>query len=193
MKRIITLALFLIVGVMAASAQTSAATPGAQGPTEQTSNALQQRPRKPERWRYDPAAKPGQDDNCAPQGLQKINPDDVNYGGLLATWRIAGVQETLENLYFWTIVLLLGGLILSLAYNTFLVKQRRERLIMAADVVCQITNAYLDARERVLGLTAQYNALVEEENAKIEKEEAAQQGGESPGKPPMPPQKPCKG
>jgi hypothetical protein len=183
MKRIITVLLFLTLAIPALSGQEAAsnnAAPGGQNVPEQSPNGPPQRVRKqPERWRYDPAAKPGQDENCTPQGLKKLNPDDVNYGGLLATWRIALIQQTIEGVYFWTIMVLCGALFLALAYITFLVKQRHERLIIAADVVSQISNAYLDARERVFGLTAQYNAIVAEDNARIEKEEKEKQGNEN--------------
>lgn len=68
-----------------------------------------QPPRAPtsDRYRYDPGARvddgeirTSKESNLE-RGLKSINKDNINYGGLLAVWRIALVEETIESLYFW--------------------------------------------------------------------------------------------
>ena len=53
-------------------------------------------------WNYDPAIKPGDgkrrltNESFIERAAKGINPCNVPYGGLLAEWRIAAVQETIE-------------------------------------------------------------------------------------------------
>jgi hypothetical protein len=176
MKRIVTLTLFLVLAGAGLRAQEPAVPPaptGDQGASQGTaSNGSQPvKQHKPlERWRYDPAAKPGDLDN---RGLKKINPNDINYGGVLAVWRVAMVQETIENIYWWMVLVLLVSQTISLAYIVWLQRQRRLLLLIAGDVLAQVTNLYLDARRRVFKITGEYNELVEKENAQFAQEQAA--------------------
>jgi hypothetical protein len=183
MKRIVTLTLFLVLAVAGLRAQEPAVPPaptGDQGASQETaSNGSQPvKQHKPlERWRYDPAAKPGDPDN---KGLKKINPNDINYGGVLAVWRVAMVQETIENIYWWMVLVLLVSQTISLAYIVWLQRQRHHRLVIAGDVLAQVTNLYLDARRRVFKITGEYNELVEKENAQFAQEQAAAEANNAP-------------
>lgn len=135
--------------------------------------------RQPERWRYDPGAKKGGGDgNCSPQGLKKINPDDVNYGGLLANWRIAVVENTVYSIQFWMNVVLFCIVGTCFFYIQYLHRQREQRLTIAADIVTQLSNMYLDARDRVYEVTGLYTKMVEEETTQTERQTAneAQKG-----------------
>lgn len=183
MKRIVTLTLFLVLAVAGLRAQEPAVPPaptGDQGASQGTaSNGSQPvKQHKPlERWRYDPAAKPGDPDN---RGLKKINPNDINYGGVLAVWRVAMVQETIENIYWWMVLVLLVSQTISLAYIVWLQRQRHHRLFIAGDVLAQVTNLYLDARRRVFKITGEYNELVEKENTQFAQEQAAAEANNAP-------------
>jgi len=183
MKRIVTLTLFLVLAGAGLRAQEPAVLPaptGDQGASQGTaSNGSQPvKQHKPlERWRYDPVAKPGDPDN---RGLKKINPNDINYGGVLAVWRAAMVQETIESLYWWMILVQLVTQTISLAYIVWLQRQRHHRLVIAGDVLAQVTNLYLDARRRVFKIIGEYNELVEKENAQFAQEQAAAEANNAP-------------
>ena len=82
-----------------------------------------------ERWQYDPAARRGDgkqrpsNQSVIERALKGINPCNVNYGGLLAEWRIAEVQETIENVYFWALIVFCSGFVLSMSYNVWLLQK----------------------------------------------------------------------
>ena len=84
-----------------------------------------------ERWRYDPAARRGDgeqrpsNESGIERALKGINPCNVPYGGLLAEWRIAVVQETIENVYFWALLVLCCSFVFSTAYNAWLLQSGR--------------------------------------------------------------------
>ena len=142
-----------------------------QGPAE-VSGAMTGQRHAPERWRYDPAAPrpgtPGAANAGCSAGLQKINPDDINYGGLLSLWHLAMVQETFENWLWWLQTVTFAGLLLSLGYNYFLVDQRDKRLMISADVLALVWNAYVHSRSKAIGMIKQYNEIVEKHNREYE-------------------------
>ena len=124
-----------------------------------------------ERWRYDPAARAGDVDqrssnpSVIERALKGINPCNVNYGGLLAEWRIAEVQETIENVYFWALIVLCCGLILSAAYNAWLLQEREDRLQITGAIIAQLWNAHIFARRKALEAIEAHNNLVAEIDA----------------------------
>jgi hypothetical protein len=89
----------------------------------------------------------------------------VNYGGLLAEWRIAVVEKTIESLYFWTIVLLGGSVILMAAYISWLLHERDNRLHITGSIIAQLWNAHVFARSKALEAIAAHNKLVEKIDA----------------------------
>jgi hypothetical protein len=99
------------------------------------------------------------------KGLKRINPNNVNYGGLLATWRIAGVQETIESLYFWIIVFLGGSLAITMAYVTWLLHEMDRRRHVAGSIITQLWNAHVFARGKALDAIDAHNRVVAELNA----------------------------
>lgn len=124
-----------------------------------------------DRWRDDPSAKVGDGDrkdskeSGLERGLKHINANNVNYGGLLAEWRIAVVEKTIESLYFWTIVLLGGSAILMAAYISWLLHERDNRLHITGSIIAQLWNAHVFARSKALEAIAAHNKLVEKIDA----------------------------
>jgi len=124
-----------------------------------------------ERWRYDPAARAGDGDqkpsneSVIERGLKGINPCNVNYGGLLAEWRIAAVKETIESIYYWALIFLCVGLMLASAYIAWLLHQREDRLQIAGAIVAQLWNAHVFARRKALEAIETHNKLVADLNA----------------------------
>ena len=131
-----------------------------------------------ERWRYDPAARAGDGDqnpsneSVIERGLKGLNPCNVNYGGLLAEWRIAAMKETIENIYYWALIFLCGSLMLATSYIAWLLHQREDRLQIAGAIVAQLWNAHIFARRKALEAIEAHNKLVADLNA----EDAAAEG-----------------
>ena len=124
-----------------------------------------------ERWRYDPAARAGDGDqkpsheSVIERGLKGINPCNVNYGGLLAEWRIAAVKETIENIYYWALIFLCVSLMLATSYIAWLLHQRADRLQIAGAIVAQLWNAHVFARRKALEAIEAHNKLVADLNS----------------------------
>jgi hypothetical protein len=140
--------------------------------------ANQERTAKPsssERWRYDPAARRGDgvqkpsNQSVIERALKGINPCNVNYGGLLAEWRIAEVQETIENVYFWALIVFCSGFVLSMSYNVWLLQKVENQEQATGAIIAQLSNAHVFARRKVLETTEAYKKLV----AQIDAEDAA--------------------
>ena len=112
------------------------------------------KPSSSERWRYDPAARRGDGDqkpsnqSVIERALKGINPCNVNYGGLLAEWRIAEVQETIENVYFWALIVFCSGFVLSMSYNVWLLQERENREQTTGAIIAQLSNAHVFARRQ---------------------------------------------
>ena len=82
------------------------------------------------------------------RALKGINPCNVNYGGLLAEWRIAEVQETIENVYFWALIVFCSGFVLSMSYNVWLLQERENREQTTGAIIAQLSNAHVFARRQ---------------------------------------------
>lgn len=124
-----------------------------------------------ERWRYDPAVKPGSAANMPflespiERALKGINPCNVPYGRLLDKWRAMLVQETIENVRFWLLLTLIAGMMLSGSYTVWLLREREERLQIVGGIVAQLWNAHVFARGKAFEATEAHNKLVAETNA----------------------------
>jgi hypothetical protein len=128
-----------------------------------------------ERWQYDPAARRGDgkqrpsNQSVIERALKGINPCNVNYGGLLAEWRIAEVQETIENVYFWALIVFCSGFVFSMSYNVWLLQERDNREQTTGAIIAQLSNAHVFVRRQVLETTEAYKKLV----AQVDAEDAA--------------------
>ncbi len=120
-----------------------------------------------ERWRYDPAVKPGSIakrpflESPIERALKGINPCNVPYGRLLDEWRAMVVQETIENVKFWLLLVLIASMMLSGSYTVWLLREREDRLQIAGGIVAQLWNAHVFARGKALEATEAHKRLVE--------------------------------
>ena len=110
-----------------------------------------------------------------PQGfsdyaLGKINPNDMDYGATLDAARGATVAHTMDDLYFWSNVVAL--ILLSGVTTAFLFHLRAadKKEITAATLIAQLWNGRVSDRIEIERRTDQYNSLVDEHNAVVERE-----------------------
>jgi hypothetical protein len=140
-----------------------------------------------DRSSYDPMAHPAQAKQ--PTGmiettLAGINPQNRDYGAQVGEWRKEILENTLHQIYFWSLILLAMGLGVSLAGNGWLLRDRERRLSISADVVTQLFNAYIGSRAKALEVIAKHNTLVDRYNTlEGEKQRLADQIASSSKKP----------
>lgn len=128
-----------------------------------TANALQA-----DRSSYDPMAHQWQAQR--PKGiiettLEGINPQNKDYGVAVGDWRKEAFENTLHQVYFWSLILLGMGFGISVTGNGWLLRDRERRLTISADIVTQLFNAYIGSRAKALEVIAKHNALVDRYNA----------------------------
>jgi hypothetical protein len=106
----------------------------------------------------------------ADYALGKVNPNDTDYGAALDAARGATVEHTLDDLYFWSNVVAL--LLLSGLTTVFLLHLRAadKKEIIAATLIAQLWNGRVSDRIEIERRTEQYNSLVGEHNAVVERE-----------------------
>lgn len=97
--------------------------------------------------------------------LAGINPQNRNYGAVVGDWRKEAFENTLHQIYFWSLILLGMGFGVSLTGNGWLLRDRERRLTISADIVTQLFNAYIGSRAKALEVIAKHNALVDRYNA----------------------------
>jgi hypothetical protein len=140
-----------------------------------------------DRSSYDPMAHQAQAKQ--PTGIVEttlagINPQNRDYGAQVAEWRKEILEDTLRQIYFWSLILLAMSLGISLAGNGWLLRERERRLSISADVVTQLFNAYIGSRAKALEVIAKHNTLVERYNTlDREKQRLADQIVSSSNKP----------
>ena len=120
-----------------------------------------------DRSSYDPMAHQAQAKQ--PKGIVEttlagINPQNRDYGTQVGDWRKEVLEDTLHQIYFWSLILLAMGLGISVAGNGWLLRERERRLSISADVVTQLFNAYIGSRAKALEVIAKHNALVDRYN-----------------------------
>ncbi len=149
-----------------------------------------------ERWRYDPAVKPGSIakrpflESPIERALKGINPCNVPYGRLLDEWRAMVVQETIENVKFWLLLVLIASMMLSGSYTVWLLREREDRLQIAGGIVAQLWNAHVFARGKALEATEAHKRLVEvnaEDRAARERSAQQRANASDASKPPRRP------
>ena len=126
----------------------------------------------PARQNYDPAAGPYAKKSSWNAALDAatghINPDNINYGGLLSQWHLAMAQETIGNLYFYIVVVESITLLIIFLYAFHLIVERRHRLQIAGGVVTQLYNQYVLARNKAYEAIRAHNALVEDKEDRLD-------------------------
>jgi hypothetical protein len=119
---------------------------------------------------YDPAAQAatkGQQQNGVATTLQKVNPQDKDYGAVIEQGRIALLEQTFEDFYWWYCVVSTAVLFLLVMYVMWLWKEREMRLKVSADIVSQLYNSYVTARAKALDAIEAHNNLAKRYNAKL--------------------------
>ena len=102
--------------------------------------------------------------------LGKVNPNDTDYGAALDAERGTTVAHTIDDLYFWSNVVAL--VLLSGVTTVFLFHLRTadKKEITAATLIAQLWNGRVSDRIETERRTEQYNNLVDEHNAVVERE-----------------------
>jgi hypothetical protein len=116
---------------------------------------------------YDPMARG--EGTVQPKGIVEttlagINPQNKDYGTVVADWRKDVFDTAVNRIYLWSIVILCLVLSVSLLGNVWLLRQRQRRLAISANIVVQLFNAYVGSRAKALEVIGKYNALVERYN-----------------------------
>jgi hypothetical protein len=96
--------------------------------------------------------------------LAGINPQDKDYGAVVADWRKEVFDTAVNRIYLWSIFVLCLVVSVSLLGNVWLLRQRQRRLAISANIVVQLFNAYVGSRAKALEVIGKYNALVERYN-----------------------------
>jgi len=101
--------------------------------------------------------------------LGKINPRDKDYGAAMESGRTALVEDSIDDLYFWSNVvtlLLLSGMV-AVVLLQWRAADKRE--VIAASLIAQLWNGRVSDRIEIERRTAQFNQLVEAHNAEVER------------------------
>jgi hypothetical protein len=107
--------------------------------------------------------------------LNGINPDNKNLGESVTSWRRMIVAETIHNIVFWTASAFAVSVLFTLLYLDWLLHDRARRLHISVNILTQIANAYLDARDHALEAIEKHNRLADDYNALAEKMAAIEQ------------------
>jgi hypothetical protein len=96
--------------------------------------------------------------------LAGINPQNKDYGTVVADWRKQAFDTVINRIYLWSIFILCLVLSVSHLGNAWLLRQRQRRLAISANIVVQLFNAYVGSRAKSLEVIGKHNALVERYN-----------------------------
>ena len=101
--------------------------------------------------------------------LGKINPRDKDYGAAMQSGRAALVEDSIDDLYFWsnvvTLLLLCG--IVAVVFLQWRAADKRE--VIASFLIAQLWNGRVSDRIEIERRTEQFNRLVETHNAEVER------------------------
>lgn len=99
--------------------------------------------------------------------LAKINPHNADYGAAGAVVRTEVVENTIQNLYFWSDVVSLGLLSFTSITLILVLRTQDKREVIAATLISQLWNGRVIDRREIVRRTGMYNALVEKTNARL--------------------------
>ena len=117
---------------------------------------------------YDPGATgagKAQQQSGVAAALGKINPQEKDYGAVIGQGRMAVFEETVEDFYWWSCIVLTLLLMASVMYIVWLWRQLDLRLRISGDVVAQLYNSHVAARARATETIEKHNQLVRRYNA----------------------------
>ena len=124
-------------------------------------------PQVPNRSSYDPMTRGKgsvQSKGIIETTLAAINPENKDYGIVVADWRKEVFETAVNRIYLWSVFILCVALSVSLLGNAWLLRQRQRRLAISATIVVQLFNAYVGSRAKSLEVIGKYNGLVERYN-----------------------------
>src|ERR1700683_1658464 len=101
--------------------------------------------------------------------LGKINPRGNDYGASMASTRSTVVEDTIDDLYFWsnavTLIFLCGWAAVVLLQW----RAADKREVIAASLIAQLWNGRVSDRIELERCTGRFNQLVETHNAEVER------------------------
>lgn len=101
--------------------------------------------------------------------LGKINPQNRDYGAMAESNRSAVVENTIDDLYFWSNVVTLTLLCGMVAIVLLQWRASDKREVIAASLIAQLWNGRVSDRIEIERRTRQFNQLVETHNTEIER------------------------
>jgi len=99
----------------------------------------------------------------------KINRQDNDYGATPESRRSAAVENSIDDLYFWSNVVTLTLLCALAAIVLLQWRAADKREVIAASLIAQLWNGRVSARIEIERRTAEFNQLVEAHNAEVER------------------------
>lgn len=101
--------------------------------------------------------------------LGKINPADTDYGAAMAYGRTELVNQTIDDLYFWSNAVTLGLLVCAAGIIYFEWHSAAKKEIVAATIIAELWNGRVSDRIEIVRRTEQFNQLVELQNQETER------------------------
>ncbi len=101
--------------------------------------------------------------------LGKINPQNKDDGAAMASHRAAVVEDSVDDLYFWSNAVTLMMLCALAAIVLFQWRAADKREVIAASLIAQLWNGRVSDRIEIERRTEQFNQLVETHNAEVER------------------------
>ena len=107
--------------------------------------------------------------------LGKINPSNTDYGAAMAEGRSELVGHTIDDLYFWSNAVTLGLLVCAAGIIYFEWHSAAKKEIIASTIIAELWNGRVSDRIEIVRRTEQFNQLVEQHNAEVERALMAKQ------------------
>lgn len=135
-----------------------------------------------QRSSYDPPASQRSDSRRGflDFALQQINPQNTDYGCQIEEARRLAVDETVNNIGFWIIIVAISLLVLSFFIVVFQHRERNRLELLAARFLAQYHNSLIDARSEAQIAIRRYNELVIATDKVVEKARVCQTSAAQP-------------
>jgi hypothetical protein len=101
--------------------------------------------------------------------MRRINPQDIDYGARLENARRLWVEASLSNPIFWGLAASIGLLLLAFIIIVHQHAEKMRREIIAATLLAQYHNGWLDARQRAEEVIARHDRVINAANQAREK------------------------
>ena len=100
--------------------------------------------------------------------LKQVNPRNTDYGRQVDEARKMAVDQTIKNVDSWAVLVAVGFLVLSFLMVLHQHRERSRREAIAAKLLAQYHNAWVDARDQAARAIRRYNQLVHTANSASE-------------------------